>query len=304
MTELQPTTPTSGVQRVVAALTAARSWAARPQLRPWLIGVSLVVFLAVTAWSVVNLPDLGDRVRPGLLLVLVVAGAPLALLASTLELQAIARVAGVRLATGPAATATVAASVANLLPLPGSVVVRAGVLAREGAGLGAIARATAAGGLLQLTVALGFLGAVAGRLDVAGVCAAAATVGLVVAAGLMGRDRVLLGRLAVAEVILVGVAAARLAIALAGLGYPAGVRGTAGLTAASVLATAAAVAPGGLGLRELLSGAVAPLVAVPAAVGALSGAVDRVAFLVGVVVTVGPVWLARRVRRAGPVRGA
>ena len=52
------------------------------------------------------------------------------------------------------------------------------------------------------------------------------------------------------------------------------------LTAAAVIAAAAGLLPGGLGLREALAAALAPAIGMPAAVGLVITAVDRVVSLI------------------------
>ena len=105
-------------------------------------------------------------------------------------------------------------------------------------------------------------------------------------------------RLFVVEVATVTVGALRLVVIGAGLGGGIGFGQGAGLGLANVAAAAAGVFPGGLGLREALSAALAPILDLPAAVGAVAASFDR---LLGLpVVMVAALVLSRRPTAAAP----
>ena len=72
---------------------------------------------------------------------------------------------------------------------------------------------------------------------------------------------------------------ARLTLILAALGYGLSVSDAAALAAAGIVASAAGLFPGGLGLRELLSGVAAGVVGLDPAVGVVVAAVDRLVTL-------------------------
>jgi hypothetical protein len=99
-------------------------------------------------------------------------------------------------------------------------------------------------------------------------------------------------RLLAIEVGAVTVGALRLVVIGAGLGGGIGFGQAAGLGLANIVAAAAGIFPGGLGLREALSALLAPILDLPAAVGAVAASFDR---LLGLpVVIAAALVLARR----------
>jgi uncharacterized membrane protein YbhN (UPF0104 family) len=82
-------------------------------------------------------------------------------------------------------------------------------------------------------------------------------------------------RLIAIETFSVVVKGFRFYFVLRALGYDPGIDQVAALTSMSVLATASGFFPGGLGLSEALSAAIAPVVGLPAAVGLLTSAIDN-----------------------------
>lgn len=183
---------------------------------------------------------------------------------------------------GDAAEKTIWATAANLLPLPGGPLVRLQAVADGPGGWSKATRTTlvpSAGWLaatfLAAGAALGAQGWSALAIVVAGLGAAAT-----VAAGLLvpkeRRSVGTLSTLAVLEVSFVAVSALRLVALFAALGHPIGFLPAVVLTTAAVLATAAGVFPGGLGLREILAALVAPLLGVPPSLAILVSALDRV----------------------------
>ena len=82
------------------------------------------------------------------------------------------------------------------------------------------------------------------------------------------------------ELVGVALSAARVFCIIAALGFDASWTAGAMLSSAGVVATAAGLFPGGLGLRELLSAGLSPIVGLTAATGAVISAIDRVLNLV------------------------
>jgi uncharacterized membrane protein YbhN (UPF0104 family) len=82
------------------------------------------------------------------------------------------------------------------------------------------------------------------------------------------------------EAAFVTVAAFRLLLVLRALGFRVSIAQAAALAVSIVVAAAAGFFPGGLGLRELLAAGMSPLVGLPAAVGVLATAADRIVALV------------------------
>ena len=88
----------------------------------------------------------------------------------------------------------------------------------------------------------------------------------------------------VTESLVLVVVVGRLWIVLEAMRVDDAALGAVVLGAASVLSTAVAIFPGGLGLREAVSGAVAVVVGLDAASGVVASSIDRVTFLAGLAV--------------------
>jgi uncharacterized membrane protein YbhN (UPF0104 family) len=109
-------------------------------------------------------------------------------------------------------------------------------------------------------------------------------------------------QLLVVEAASILVKAARLYVILHALHYQVGMDQAMALTMAAVVSTASGFFPGGLGATELLSAAVSPLVGIPAAVGLLAAAIDRLIQLTLLGLLSGAL-LKRRPRTAKDVNG-
>jgi hypothetical protein len=250
------------------------------------LGIAAALFVVQCVIAFRRLPEL--QPAWGAVVLLVLVGTPLNLFATGVEYALVARLLGQRPGSGHTLRVSFLASASNLLPVPGSVFVRGANLRAGGARYRDLTAGVAAQGLAFLSVTGLFAGAVllpSGNpgLGLAGLAFGVAT--LVASIRLLARvtDQPFAwaGRLLAGELAVLLVTAVRIWIAALALGYRLDAPGTAALTAASVAATATGIFPGGLGIREALSAGVSPLVRVPASVGVLIGAVDRIAFLIG-----------------------
>lgn len=216
-------------------------------------------------------------------------GAPLRLLLLAAEYDASARMMGRSdVPFRQAIRISIFATAANLLPIPGSAIVRTAALHRLGAPVrgallstGTVALIWIATGVLLIGVAL-----VVSSVSVLGValCAggAAALAGsfFVLRSVTVSADpNSLFIRIVVLEAAFIGLAAIRFLLILAGLGYSASVGQAAALTLSGMVATMTGIFPGGLGIREVAAGAVSALIDLPPSVGVIAAAVMRLADL-------------------------
>ncbi len=220
--------------------------------------------------------------------VLALVAVPAANVANALEYAVAARIEGQRVPLSEAIEVSVLSSAANLLPLPGAALVRVRALRRGGSSYRRAFSVTALVGGAWLATSLALAGALLAlrpTSDVDDVAVAA-----VLAVGVLGVGAALVAVRAMApageavrlgagllgaEALAVGVGAARYLLVLEGLGIDVSVAQAVSLTVAAVVASAIGFIPGGLGLREALSGVIASLVGLTAAVGVLAAAVDR-----------------------------
>jgi len=185
---------------------------------------------------------------------------------------------------------TVLSSAANLLPIPGAVIVKTRALQKGGARLGVAAALTSAMGLVWLSVGgvlAGVLLAGTGDHPVLGLVLIAAGACVFVVACLvfafqtteMPTLQLVLSALVV-EISSVTLMTLRFFLVLHAIGFEGSLAQSAMLGATAIVASAAGIFPGGLGLREGLSSLTGPAVGLSAAVSAVVAAVERIVSLV------------------------
>jgi uncharacterized membrane protein YbhN (UPF0104 family) len=247
------------------------------------------IFLVMAFTSFRALPD-GDRSpRPLVLLVSAVVIAPATLALNALEYRAIAKAAGHRVSLTSAAQVSLAASLANLLPVPGAVAVRTAALKRQGSSIASAVSVNAIAGAIWVGVTALAVGlALLAGADYVGRGAVAVAAGAAIIAGstwaLRRRNR---GwrRLSVELIIIetgsMLAAALRVGVGFAAIGQAISVAAVVTISAAQVIASAIGIFPGGLGLREAIAGGLAATVDVAVSASVAASAVDRVAVQVG-----------------------
>lgn len=250
--------------------------------RTVLLVIGLIGFLTVTVVAYRNLPP-----APGPVLVwplAVVAGilVPGTILLNAMEYVLTARFLGHRVGSREALEVSVLTSAANLLPVPGSLLVRARGLRSHGATTIESTRTPILVGVLWAGVAAATAGVWLGvrMAHPIVVLGGIASLGIGVAALLTLVRRAPVRRppvtfLFLVELGLVTVAAVRSILVLTAIGFPADIADGLALALSSVAATALGIIPGGLGIREFLSAAMVTLVDTPAAAGALVASIDR-----------------------------
>ena len=291
-----------GLERVIRARTAAS------RHRQALLFAALVVFVVITVLSFLSLPrDLHPNWWPVPLVLLVTT--PLSVVLNAAEFRVMGAINGHAIAWGAAVRLTVVAGAANLLPLPGGVLIRTEALRQRGSTYKHALAANASAGIAWLgmgCVTIGMLFAFRsdGRL-VGLVLVAAGGVALTAVVVILRRiDRPStygnLSRLVIVETGTILVGGSRLFLLFKVLGLTASVAQSITLTASQIIAAAVGVFPAGLGLRELIAGGIGSLVSLPTGAAVAVTAVDRVATqLVLGVIAAALVWHARRPVTAG-----
>ncbi|NNE96467.1 MAG: hypothetical protein HKN24_10605 [Acidimicrobiales bacterium] len=249
-----------------------------------------VLFLAMLVVAIARFPSerVADiRVVPGILAVLL---APTTLVANAQSYRAQAQLIRIRIPWRDAVRITLLGSAANLLPVPGAVVVRTADLVDRGADTKGAAGTTGVGALAWL--GLSFLCAAPTLLWRGSWSAWPVLLAAIVTLALSAIGSIRLGG-SVHDWMVVALASGGLVVALAAryvllvwaLGFDPGGSALA-LVAVGALSSAAGFFPGGIGLREVLAGITATLVDLPAAVGILVAAIDDIAWIATVAVGV------------------
>lgn len=243
-----------------------------------ILSVAFVILLAGTGWSIHSMQISWQAVDWRPLVALVGLAIPLAILFHGLEFQlcamAVRRTITLRRAIGVTSLGTVA----NLLPLPASVALRAKALSDAGASLKDV------GAILGLAAGLwAFLALMVTALSLP---ASALTIGLLgmggvgtaVCAGILcGRSgsALTLGLITI-RVAMIGVFIGRILLCFSIFDLEAGLADASVLSGAGILGNAAAIVPAGLGISELAGAALATLRDGSAAAAFLALTLNRV----------------------------
>ncbi|MDP8957104.1 MAG: flippase-like domain-containing protein [Actinomycetota bacterium] len=277
------------IRRVLARFVEFRHRLSTGRRQRFWLALAAALFVAAFVVAFMRLPPVDQPIRWELFAVSGLLGAPLRLLLLAAEYDASARMMGhADVPFRQAIRISIFATAANLLPIPGSAIVRTAALHRLGAPVrgallstGTVALIWIATGVLLIGIAL-----LVSSVDVFGValCAggAAALGGSFFAlrnVSVSADPNSLFVRIVVIEAAFIALAAIRFLLILAGLGYSASVGQAAALTLSGMVATMTGVFPGGLGIREVAAGAVSALIDLPPSVGVIAAAVMRLADL-------------------------
>jgi uncharacterized membrane protein YbhN (UPF0104 family) len=284
-----------GFAKLIAAAVAQRErftsvGRRSPVVERATLGGAAILFIGATVFAARSLPHVHAHARYPLLVVVGLFGVPAAALVNAAEYVAAGRALGHRVAAPHAARVSIVASAANLLPIPGAVMVRARALRVLGSNYRKSLAVLGAIGVVWLATTGVLSGAVIlidrehlglGLAFLAGGVAASAGAYGLLRMSLSARDAPMwFGRFVLIEIASVGVFAIRFTLVLNGLGFHTSWSQTLTLTISTAAASAVGILPGGLGLREVLAAALAPLVGLPAAVALFAVSVDRIIGLV------------------------
>jgi uncharacterized membrane protein YbhN (UPF0104 family) len=264
----------------------AKPLSRRTQLTVTVVISVLLVIASVWAWRRAHL-SLSDIDWIALLVAFVVA-APATLGLKMLEYDAAARLVGTRAHFRRALDVSVVSSAANLLPIPGSLIVTTHALSEQGATYGEAAFASAIPSLAWLGIA-GLIGgvsivaagsAIVGALVAVGgaVCLGIAGVMFLRSAPPHGRPQLAV-RIVVIETTWVGLSGFRMWLALRAIGVTATPAQVLALAVAGAMAVAIGFLPAGLGAREALIALLSPIINLPLSQGVVLGVIDRVVWV-------------------------
>lgn len=273
--------------RVVTQWLQRRSELRSPWLQRGLLALAVAIFAGAAVFGLRSLPSISTGIRWQFFALAGLLGVPLTIATNTGEYLWMASISGSRVRLLDALRVSILASAANLLPIPGAVMVRAQALKNLGSsyrrafsstaivGIAWIATTLSIAGLLQGSRSLGLSVALVGG-GIVGLTASAFATRAMTDAGPSQRFAILVA--IESGAVLAG--GLRLFLVLKGLGIETSFAAAVALTIGITIASAVGFLPGGLGLRELVAGAVAPVVGLAAAAGLLATAVDRVVGLI------------------------
>ncbi len=205
-----------------------------------------------------------------------------------LEYDATARLLGMRATVRRALEVSIVSSAANLLPLPGSLLVTTHSLSEQGATYGTAAYATAIPGLAWLGLA-GLIGGVA--IMIAGNALVGVAITLGGAAALVGAYEMfrrsapargrpqIAARIVLIETSWIFLSGFRLWLVLEAIGVKSTTAEVLALAVAGAMSVAIGFFPGGLGAREALIALLSPIIKLPLSEGIVLGVIDRVVWV-------------------------
>lgn len=271
----------------------------RPILLLATIGFFVGIYLSFRAQ-----PDLLSDLAWPPLIALALLGVPVTVALNTQEFRLSAQLIGRDFTFAQALEITIIGGVANLLPIPGSTMVRVAALKSAGATVKQGTMVTLLVSTLWIGIAFLYAGlwllmleAIAPRL---GTAFTIIGLGVLVACGAvclcLSRSYRLVWQLVLTKLGLVVLDATRMWLSFLALGVAASFAQASVLTVASVTGAAVSIVPAGLGVREVVSALLGPVVLLTAAGSYLSSSLNR---LVGLCVTA-PVAIFLGLRRKPP----
>jgi hypothetical protein len=278
----------SRLAATIRRLSVARAKPIPRRARNALFVLSLIIFAALAMWSWRQLGEVAGGIDRSHLAMATAVGAVLVGI-KAVQFALAAQVLEMRVTATESLQVAVFANAANLLPLPGSILVTVHSLSAAGT---TYARATATTATLRLVwLALtGLYGgaaiAVAGAVGVGVGVTAAGAILLATSWYLLNsisadRPARLFGKALLVETAFVGVTALQLWLILGALRVDTAPQHAIALTTAGSVAAALSIFPGGLGLREVLAGVISVLVDLDASIGVLTSVVAQlVSFVV------------------------
>lgn len=246
----------------------------------WLaLGLAAFAIGGAVSLDRLNLSEMALAVMP--LLAAALGGVPLNALLTAKEYQVSTQVVGIRIPFGWALRTSITATAMNLLPLPGGAAVRISDLTGSGSRPLAAAGVTATMGVLWIAVAGVAAGAallVFGSVVAGSVVISTASVLLWIgwlAFRLTGGSALLFSKALSIELASIAIGSLRLWLVFLGLGKPLSLVEPTVIAVSGALASAFVLFPGGIGLREGLAAALAPLVNVDPGLAFVASGLNR-----------------------------
>jgi uncharacterized membrane protein YbhN (UPF0104 family) len=292
--ETDPAGRSTFLSRVLAARDKPRG--------PWLMIFAVVLFLVFTIVAFRHLPPIDKPIRWELILVAGLLVVPMITVLNALEFRLMAHLAEHHPPMLEILQVTILGSAANLLPVPGAVVVRLANLRKAGVRVTRGLNLTAIIGLTWVGAAcvLGGIAESFSHLDFALIALVVGVGLLAVAIGMLSRSLDRGDRFAGAVELLaiegafVLMQAFRLFLIASALRFNVSYAQSTTLVIAAVSAAAIGFLPAGLGAREAIAALLSPIVGIQAAVGLVITAVDRIVNLIVLLAFAGVVTLVGR----------
>ena len=253
-----------------------------PNFRRWVLSIAVIGFIAGIVFSIHKQPDILYNLQSLPVILLIVIATPITVVLNTGEFLLSARLIGQHLSFRNALEITIAGIAANMLPLPGSAMVRVAALKAAGVSYKHGASTILFVALIWVGVAFLYAGLWvinAGDLMIGGLFCVAGSVILtsvfIATLRFAGQWRVPLWIVAT-RFLMVIVDAVRMYLCLWALGVTATFAQSSVFVVSSVLGSTISLVPAGLGVREVVAAAIAPIVALAASSVFLAASLNRI----------------------------
>lgn len=272
--------------------------------------LALILLIAGIVISLRRSPELITDARLWPMVIVLLLGVPLTLLVNAMRYMYSARLIGIRVRWSRAMEVMTVSTAANMLPLPGGTIVRLAALSEDSVSLKSGSKATIASTGIWVSITLIFAGSAVAFADMiigsgiaaVGILCLLATVIFLFLFPPLKLHTINLIHLGVIELMSAAVDALRFMFSLLALGLSVHFYQAGALVAASLAGSAAGFVPAGLGVREVASALMGPLVNLSPEACFISATLNRVIGLIGITpVAAGFLWNERRNRRASVV---
>jgi len=250
--------------------------------RRWVLSIAVIGFVAGIVFSIHKQPDILHNLQSLPVILLIVVATPITVVLNTSEFLLSARLIGQHVSFRSALEITIVSIAANMLPLPGSAMVRVAALKAAGASYKHGASTILFVALIWMGVAFLYAGLWvidAGDLMIGGLFCVAGSVILMSAfiatLRFAGQWRVPLWIVGT-RFLMVIVDAVRMYLCLWAFGVTSTFAQASVFVVSSVLGSAISLVPAGLGVREVVAAAIAPIVALAASSVFLAASLNRI----------------------------
>ncbi|MDH5749278.1 MAG: flippase-like domain-containing protein [Rhodospirillales bacterium] len=253
-----------------------------PRTRNIVLLAALVVICGGIFLSLRRQPDLFDNLEWWPIVAVAVIGIPITILLNAVEFILSGKLIGRNIQLLKALEVTIIGSAANVLPLPGSMMVRVAALKASGARYRESVSVTLLFAGIWAGVALAFFGAMTafyhpGLLAIiflgAGIAILAACL---IAARRISSNMLLMFFAFFQKTALVLTDTVRFYFYLKAIGLDPALAQASAYAVSAVIGSAVSIVPAGLGVREAASAALAPAVGMSAALGFIAASMDRI----------------------------
>ncbi len=298
-------TPTFRLPAKAAAFLAYRG-PSNPRYKTYILLAAVVFLIVGVGLSLSKQPQILADLDWRPLVLVVFVGIPVTTCLSTAEFMVTGRLVAQRISFLRALEVMIIGAAANLLPLPGSTLVRLASLKAGGASYRDATAAVLLVAVLWLGIALVYAGSSIWLASSHGTGAAFVVIGAALLLGsALATMRVtgglgFTGSMMAVKLLMVMADAARLFLCLAAIGATASFAQASALSISAVVGSAVSIVPAGLGIREATAAALAPIVGLSVASGFLAATVNRLLALTTLVPLATLLAIRARRQEAGP----